>query len=418
MFFIYQIFILIIIFLSPCIILIRLLKNKEHKKRFVEKFCLFTKKRNKGNLIWIHAASVGELMSIIPLIYELEKNKKINNILVTTSTLSSLKIFNNYKFKKVVHQFFPIDFIYFTSKFIKYWKPNIAIFIDSEIWPCIFKDLKKNSIPLLLMNARITPKSFTRWNFFNKFSKNIFHNIEVAFPQNSETEKFLRRLNVKKIKKIGNLKFCQTKSQKVMNLEKPFLKSIKNRLIFCASSTHPREENEIARTHLILKKKYKSLLTIIIPRHTDRVKEIYDELISLNLKTIIRTSNKKILNNTDIYLVNTYGETKKFFNISKIVFIGGSIINHGGQNPIEPARFGLNILHGPNVQNFKDIYHLFNKSKIAHKFINTKQLINISDKLLMSKKNKKLNLVKMGNLILKKSVIEINKVLNYELKKT
>ena len=203
-----------------------------------------------------------------------------------------------------------------------------------------------------------------------------------------------------------------------MNLEKPFLKSIKNRLIFYASITHPREENEIAQTHLILKKKYKSLLTIIIPRHTDRVKEIYDELISLNLKTIIRTSNKKILNNTDIYLVNTYGETKKFFNISKIVFIGGSIINHGGQNPIEPARFGLNILHGPNVQNFKDIYHLFNKSKIAHKFINTKQLINISDKLLMSKKNKKLNLVKMGNLILKKSVIEINKVLNYELKKT
>ena len=225
MFFIYQILILIIIFLSPCIILIRLLKNKEHKKRFVEKFCLFTKKRNKGNLIWIHAASVGELMSIIPLIYELEKNKKINNILVTTSTLSSSKVFNNYKFKKVVHQFFPIDFFYFTSKFIKYWKPNIAVFVDSEIWPCIFKGLKKNSIPLLLMNARITSKSFTRWNFFNKFSKNIFHNIEAAFPQNSETEKFLKRLKVKKIKKIGNLKFCETKSQKAMSLEKPFLKS-------------------------------------------------------------------------------------------------------------------------------------------------------------------------------------------------
>ena len=418
MFFIYQIFILIIIFLSPCIILIRLFKNKEHKKRFIEKFCLFTKKRNKGNLIWIHAASVGELMSIIPLIYELEKNKKINNILVTTSTLSSSKVFNNYKFKKVVHQFFPIDFFYFTSKFIKYWKPNIAVFVDSEIWPCIFKGIKKNSIPLLLMNARITPKSFTRWNFFNKFSKNIFHNIESAFPQNSETEKFLRRLKVKKIRKIGNLKFCETKSQKVTNLKKSFLKSIKKRLIFCASSTHPTEENAIALTHLALKKKYKNLLTIIIPRHTDRIKEIYDEVTSFNLKTIIRTSNKKILNNTDIYLVNTYGETKKFFNISKIVFIGGSIVNHGGQNPIEPARFGLNILHGPNVQNFKDIYHLFNKSKIAHKFINTKQLINISDKLLMSKKNKKLNLVKIGNLILKRSVIEINKVLNYELKKT
>ena len=418
MFFIYQIFILIIIFLSPLIILIRLLRNKEHKKRFIEKFCCFTKKRNKGNLVWFHAASVGELMSIIPLIYEVEKNKKVNNILVTTSTLSSAKIFNNYKFKKTVHQFFPIDFFYFTSKFIRYWKPKMAIFIDSEIWPCIFKDLKKNSIPLLLMNARITSKSFSRWNFFNKFSKNIFYNIESAFPQNSETEKYLKRLKVKKIKKIGNIKFCEIKNQKTINLEKTFLKSIKKRIIFCASSTHPKEENEIAQTHLALKKKYKSLLTIIVPRHTGRVKEIYDQLVSLNLKTIIRTSNKKILNDTDIYLVNTYGETKKFFNISKIVFIGGSIINHGGQNPIEPARFGLNILHGPNVQNFKDIYHLFNKLKIAHKFINTKQLINISDKLLKSKKNKKLNLTKMGNLILKKSVIEIDKVLNNELKKT
>ncbi len=418
MFFFYQILILLIVFFSPVIILIRLFKNKEDKKRFKEKFCIFTKKRNKGNLIWFHAASVGELMSIIPLIYEVEKNSEVDNILVTTSTLSSSKIFRNYNFKKVVHQFFPIDFFYFTSKFIKYWDPNLAIFIDSEIWPCMFKTLKKNSIPLLLMNARITPKSFARWNFFNKFSKNIFRNIEAAFPQNLETENFLKKLKVKKIKKIGNLKFCETKNQKRISLQKSFLLSIKNRLIFCAASTHPGEENEIAQTHLTLKKKYKNLLTIIIPRHVDRVKKISSAFESLNLKTIIRTSNKKILDNTDIYLVDTYGETKKFFDISKIVFMGGSIINHGGQNPIEPARFGSSILYGPNVQNFRDIYHFFDKSKIAHKFINTKQLINKSDKLLNIKKNKKLNLAKMGNLILKKNLSEINKILNNEFKKT
>tara|TARA_B100001063_G_scaffold210433_1_gene208098 strand:- start:237 stop:1493 length:1257 start_codon:yes stop_codon:yes gene_type:complete len=418
MFFIYQILILLIVLLSPIIIIIRFTKNKEHKNRFVEKFCFFKKKRNKGNLIWIHAASVGELMSIIPLIYEVEKNKNIKNILVTTSTLSSLKIFNNYKFKKAIHQFFPIDFFYFTSKFIKYWKPNIAIFIDSEIWPCMFKELKTNSIPLLLMNARITNKSFKRWNFFNKFSKNIFHNIDAAFPQNLETEKFLKKLDVKKVNKIGNLKFCETKKQKKINLERKFLSSINKRLIFCASSTHPGEENEIAQTYISLKKKHKNLLTIIIPRHVERVKEIYKELESLNLKTIIRTSNKKIDSNTDVYLVDTYGETKKFFSISKIAFIGGSIINHGGQNPIEPARYGLNILHGPNIQNFKDIYQFFNKSKIAHKFTNLKQLISISDKLLMRKKNKKINLIKIGNSILKKNVNEITKTFNNELKKT
>ena len=167
-----------------------------------------------------------------------------------------------------------------------------------------------------------------------------------------------------------------------------------------------------------MKKKYKNLLTIIIPRHVERIREIYNDLSSLDLKTIIRTSNKTINSNTDIYLVDSYGETKKFFNISKIAFIGGSIINHGGQNPIEPARSGLDILHGPNIQNFKDIYQFFNRSKIAYKFNNLKQLIAISDKLLKSKKNKKLNLVKMGKLILRKNLNEINKVFNNELKKT
>ena len=417
MFLIYQIVILLIILLSPIIIIIRLLKNKEHTKRFIEKFCFFQKKRNKGNLIWIHAASVGELMSIIPLIYEIEKNKKIDTILITTSTLSSSKIFKNYKFKKVIHQFFPIDFFYFSSKFIEYWKPCVAIFIDSEIWPSIFKKLKKKSVPLLLMNARITPKSFARWNFFNKFSKNIFHNISKAYPQNQESRTFLKKLNVKKIDKIGNLKFCEEKKASKLDLNKSFLLSTKNRLIFCASSTHPGEESTIAKSHLKLKKKYKNLFTIIIPRHVERIDDIYKNLKSLNLNTIIRSSGEKVNHNTDIYLVDTYGETKKFFNISKIAFIGGSIINHGGQNPIEPARFGLDILHGPNIQNFKDIYQFFNKNKVAHKFVNLKQLVKISDKLLLSKKKKKLNLTKIGNLILKNHLIEINKILNNELEK-
>ena len=415
---VYRILINLMFIFSPIIIIFRLLKKKESIIRFKEKYCFFSKKKNNGKLIWFHGASVGELQSIVPLLEKLEQDRKIKQILVTSNTLSSSKIIQKYKFKKVIHQFFPIDFFYFTSRFIKYWKPNVAIFIDSEIWPCIFKELKNNSIPLLLMNARITPRSFSRWSFFNKFSKNIFHNIDAAFPQNIESEKFLKKLNVKKVEKIGNLKFCETKNQKKIHLKNDFLLSIKNRLIFCASSTHPGEEDQIAKTHLILKKRYKTLLTIIIPRHIERIGEIYNHFSSLDLKTIIRTSNKKINSKTDIYLVDTYGETKKFFNISKIAFIGGSIINHGGQNPIEPARFGLNILHGPNIQNFKDIYQFFNRSKIAYKFNNLKQLIAISDKLLILKKNKKINLMKMGKLILRKNLNEINKTFNNELKKT
>ena len=167
----------------------------------------------------------------------------------------------------------------------------------------------------------------------------------------------------------------------------------------CASSTHYGEESIIAKAHLILKNKNKNLLTIIIPRHVDRAEEIINELESFRLNIIKRSSNKKINQNTDIYLVDSYGETKKFFKISKIAFIGGSFVNHGGQNPIEPIRFGLDILHGPYVQNFKDIYRLFNKKKIAYKISNLNKFVSISNKLLTNKKNKRLDLNIMGKSI-------------------
>ena len=193
MYFFYQFLLFLAIICSPIILLIRFLKDKEDKKRFVEKFGFIKEKRIKGNLLWIHVASVGELMSVLPLIHELEKIKSIKSILLTTSTLSSSKIFKTLKFKKTIHQFFPIDFFYFSSKFLKYWKPTLAVFIDSEIWPSMYKELEKKSIPLLLMNARITNKSFRRWKLFNQFTRNIFETIKIAFPSNSDTNKYLKK---------------------------------------------------------------------------------------------------------------------------------------------------------------------------------------------------------------------------------
>ena len=192
---------------------------------------------------------------------------------------------------------------------------------------------------------------------------------------------------------------------------------LNKRLIWCAASTHSNEEKIIAETHLNLKKKFRNLLTIIIPRHTQRTKEINKIIKQIGLRTIVRTTNRKIKHSTDIYLVDTYGETKKFFSISKIAFIGGSLVSHGGQNPIEPARFQLNIIHGPNINNFKDIYKFFNEKKIAFKVANQNQLLNTTQKLLKIKKKKKINLEKMGNLILKKSIVEIINIFNDEIKK-
>ena len=420
MFFLYQILISILIVFSPLIISFRILKKKEDKKRFKEKFCIPSKKRFVGNLIWLHGSSVGELLSILPLVQELEKNKSINQILITTSTISSSQIFKKFKFKKTVHQFFPIDSIFFSYKFLNYWNPTIAIFIESEIWPSIFKVLNKKNTPLLLLNARITKKTFNRWNYIKKFSNSVFKNISKAYPQNNETHNYLKKLNVSKIKIIGNLKFSNNDQDKLIRLDKTLLKNLKNRKIWCASSTHPNEEIICSKVHLSLKKKHKNLLTIIIPRHIHRINKIVQEIKDLKLNVILHSSNSKKLKNADIYLVDTYGETKKFYNLSEIVFMGKSLAGNGGQNPLEPARQGAAILYGPNINNFSDIYRLLDKLKITHKVNDVSSLINSVNKLIIKPNNKKnyLKIEKIGKKTLNETKDEINSLLNNEIKKT
>ena len=420
MFFLYQIFIVILLILSPLIISFRILKKKEDKLRFIEKFCYPSKKRVVGNLVWFHGSSVGEILSVLPLIYELEKNKSINQILLTSSTLSSAEIFKKFKFKKTIHQFFPIDSILYSYKFLNYWKPTIAIFVESEIWPSIFKTLNKNNTPLLILNARITKNTFKKWSYIKNFSDSIFSNVSKAYPQNNETVKYLKKLKVSKIKVMGNLKFTNNDYDKVPKLNKSLLKDLKNRKIWCASSTHSGEEILCSKVHLSLKKKYKNLLTIIIPRHIHRVNKIVQEINDLKLNVVLHSSNPKIIKSTDIYLVDTYGETKKFYNYSGIVFMGKSLAGKGGQNPLEPARQGATILHGPNIDNFTDIYKLLGKLKISHKVTGLANLTNLVNKLIIKQNNKKnyLRIEKIGKKILNEIKDEINSLLNNEIKKT
>ena len=420
MFFLYQILITILLILSPLIIFFRILKKKEDRKRYKEKFCFPSKRRINGNLIWFHGSSVGELLSILPLVQVLEKNKSINQILITTSTLSSAQIFKKYNLKKTVHQFFPIDSIFFSYKFLNYWKPTIAIFIESEIWPSIFRVLNKKNIPLVLLNARITKKTFKKWKSVKEFSNSVFQNISIAYPQNEETLNYLKKLNISKIKKIGNLKFFNNQQSKFTKLDQTFLKNINHKKIWCASSTHPGEEIICVNAHINLKKKYKNLLTIIIPRHIHRVNKIVDEIKSLDLNVVLHSSRPKKLNDTDIYLVDTYGETKKFYQATDIVFMGKSISRKGGQNPLEPANLGSAVLYGSNVDNFKDTYKLLNKLKVAYKVNGVKSLTNSIDKLIAKPNNKKnyLEIAKIGKKILNETKDEINSLINNEIKKT
>ncbi|WP_440690772.1 3-deoxy-D-manno-octulosonic acid transferase [Candidatus Pelagibacter sp. HIMB1782] len=406
MFFVYQLLLSLIFLISPIIILFRILKGKEDKKRFTEKFAIFSKKRKPGKLIWFHGASVGEILSVIPLIEKYEKDKSIDQILVTTTTLSSAKVVKKFNFKKLVHQFYVMDMDFLTSKFLDFWKPSVAIFIDSEIWPSMFKQVKKRKIPLLLLNARITKKSFKRWKKLKSFSSSIFKLITKAYPQNFETIKFLKRLGVKKIKYIGNLKYAENYSQKRDLAESNLRKKFKNKKIWIASSTHKDEEIFCAKAHLLLKKKINNLTTIIIPRHVNRVKEISSKLEKLDLKVASHTSGINKLNDIDIYLVDTFGETKKFYQMAYSVFLGGSIANRGGQNPLEAARFGAQILHGPNIDNFKDVYKFLSDYNISSKINNYKQL---ASKIVFNiKKNKSLKIKIIGNKILNNTIKEIN----------
>ena len=416
MFFLYQFFLSILILISPFLISYRIYINKEHKVRFKEKFSFSSKKKNGKNLIWFHGASVGEILSIIPLIENYEKKKSIDQILITSSTLSSSKILKKFNFKKTIHQFYPIDHFLLTKNFLNYWKPNLAIFIDSEIWPCMFKILNKKKIPLILLNARITKKTFQKWKSVSTFAEKVFNNITIAYPQNLETKSYLKKLKTRNIKTIGNLKFAETNDLKIDTIGNELRSQFKRKKIWVASSTHSGEEIFCAKVHIDLKKIVKNLVTIIIPRHIHRVREITNELENLNLKVIRHSSKNKDLKDIDIYIVDTFGETKKFHKIGCSVFLGGSIINRGGQNPLEATRFGARILHGPNIDNFKDVYKTLLSFKISKKVRTKKELASLI--IFKKNKNKVKKIIKIGEKILKETIKDLDKIINNEFKKT
>ena len=408
MYIIYEFIGLLIVILSPIIISFRIITGKEDPKRFLEKFCFYKQKFVNKKTIWIHGASVGEILSIIPVVKKLEKNKNIKRILITSGTTSSALVFSKYKFKKTIHKYFPIDTNYFSNRFIEYWNPKLAIFVESEIWPNMLKNLNLKNIPVILLNARITKKSFLKWKRFPNFSKNLFNKISLALPQNFETYKYLKILGTKNLKFIGNLKYYgEKKYQKNTNLIKKF----KNKEIWCAASTHENEELLIGKVHKNIKLYKKKLLTILIPRHINRSNIIINDLKKIGLNIVTRSSSKKINKNTDIYLVDTYGEASMFYELSNITFLGGSLVDHGGQNPLEPARLHNYILHGPNIQNFKEVYNLLKNLNMSTQVNSIYKMQKIIVKKIGYKQSRILNkkLFSIGEKIIKKNIFEINK---------
>jgi 3-deoxy-D-manno-octulosonic-acid transferase len=276
----------------------------------------------------------------------------------------------------------------------------------------MFKNLHLKDIPIIIMNARITERSFKKWQIFPNFANQVFEKISLALPQNLETLKYLKLLKVKNIKIAGNLKYFGQK-----NNQDHSVKSLKNKFInfkvWCAASTHKYEEILIGKLHKRLKKREKKLITIIIPRHINRTNQIIDDLNNLDLNCITHSSNQKLRKDTDIYLVDSYGVSSKFYNLSNISFVGGSIIKHGGQNPLEPARLGNYIINGPNVKNFKEIYSFLNNLKMAKSTSNILTMENLILKRLKTKTTNKniKKIINIGNDVLEKNLFYINKYL-------
>ena len=413
MLFFYRLTVNFIYLISPIIIIYRIFKKKEDPKRFLEKIGKFNKKNTNDNLIWFHGSSVGEILSVVPLIEKLEKRKNIKKILITSNTLSSAKIIKKLKLKKTFHQFFPLDTEFLVEKFLNHWKPKAVFFIESEIWPNMIIKIKEKNIPLILLNARITKKSFQKWSNVLSFSKKIFNEFDLCLGQNNKTCNYLKILGAKNIKKIGNLKFSQ-RSSELKNKSNSKIKEIfkKKKIIFSAISTHKGEELFCGKVHSNLKKKYKDIISIIIPRHIHRAHEIKKELNSNGLRVHLHASKRPINNDTDIYLVDTFGETKSFLKLSKIAFMGKSIYGYGGQNPIEAAKLGNRIIHGPNIENFIEVYDFLGKQGISTKIKSYKDLENLVVKFDRKKIYSQQIIKKLaytGNQILLKNEKEINK---------
>ena len=384
----------------------RIIKKKESLIRFKEKLGITNAERPDGYLIWFHCASIGEFKSILPII---DHYIKKNRILLTTSTLSSAEIFTK-KYsdnKNIIHQFAPIDSPQIVKRFFLKWRPNIIFFTDSELWPNQIFYAKNNNIPIILLNGRISKKSFTKWRLFKITMHEILKSFKLILCSSIQSSDYFHYFKTNNIETIGNLKFIisenlYSKNEENVNLQK--------RIIFIALSTHDTEEEFCIKAHISLKLTYPSLLTVIIPRHINRIAKIEEIVKELRLNFLTQDSLSGIKDTTDILIINTYGNTQKFLKLSKYTFIGGSLIDHGGQNPIEVAYNNSLIFHGPHIHNFTEIYNFLNNENISFEVKSIKELIDCFHKNINFDQNNNIKekIINRGNEILSTTIKKLD----------
>lgn len=390
----------------------RLIRKKEILARISERYGKPTLKRPKGPLLWLHGASVGESLSALPLLERLQKLYPDLNILVTSGTVSSSKILKKRLPPGIMHQFLPMDILIYVKRFLNHWKPNLVFWLESELWPNHLLNLKKQNIPVILVNARLSDTAYNKWSSYKFIISPLLNCFSLCLSSSQSVAKKLKMLGKQEVKTPGNLKYTAGPLPVDTESLAHMKRVLKGRPIWVASSTHPGEEKIFIETHKFLKKYIPNLLTIVIPRHPERRKEISEEIKNNNLNFALRSLDHDPCNQTDIYIADTLGELGLFFRLTNIVVLGGSFVPVGGHNPLEPAFFHNTIIWGPHMFNFLEIEKTFLKNKAAYKIPNTKKL-NATLLELLSNAEKRTTMGKKSKQVLKEKIGVLSKTLKY-----
>lgn len=334
----------------------RLKKGKEDPKRVDERKGRASLPRPDGPLVWIHGASVGESLSVLPLVARLSDMLPGTAFLVTTGTVTSARLMADRLPAAAFHQFAPLDQPDFITSFLDHWQPDAAILVESELWPNLISQTRARRVPMALVNGRISPKSFENWQQRPAAIGELLSAFSVILAQDNLNAERFSSLSGRDVPMLGNLKLAApdlpADPEELRALETMFA----GRPLWLAASTHPGEEEDVLCAHEKVREHFPDLLTVLVPRHPDRRDEIGMLIEGASIPFATRSKSEPVTGKTGLYLADTLGELGLFYRLSNIAFVGGSITETGGHNPLEPARLGAAILYGPHIFNFAETY--------------------------------------------------------------
>lgn len=330
-------------------------RGKEDPVRFRERLGFPGGPRPEGGLVWLHAASVGESLSILPLIERLLEDRPGLQVLVTTGTVTSADLLAKRLPNRARHQYVPVDRPAWVARFLDHWHPDLALWSESEFWPNLMRETAERGIPMALLNGRISDRSFSNWRRFPRSTARLLSGFRLCLGQTPGDAERLRRLGAQGIDCVGNLKYAAPPLPDSPATRDALVTAVGNRPLWLLASSHAGEEALAGRVHLELMPAHPHLLTLIAPRHPQRGNEVAAELSDLGLRVVRRSEGMLPNSQTDIYLADTIGELGLFYRMCRVVLIGKSLVGQGGQNPLEPARLGCAVLHGPHMDNFAAI---------------------------------------------------------------